>query len=410
MQHIPIADKRRGSWLAVSVISMFLVVFALPQVGVAGKPPKVDVCHIPPDNPENFHSIQVNENALQSHLDHGDFVGSCDDHGEQICSDPSLDCDDGDPNTSVDVCDVASDGCVNLPLTAEGQDVSTDGTNSLDLTLVGSDPAGNDLTFTIESGPSAGSITAGPDPIQEPGTCAEAPNAACMIDAECTASGTDSCKVPPVASATVTYAPTSADTDDGFDFRVTGGVIAPETVAGFAIATVNINGTGEVEASSPEVGTIEALDVVVETIEATPVDITLMADAPDSIASLTFAVVGVGPSQGNLGPLVSVTPTEVRHCSIATDQLCETDGDCPGSETCDADLVQPPVRAATVTYTPTGLAPATDSFDFEACDTAAPTVCSTTAATASIDINEEPPLAEDQSIGIDIGEEAVFGL
>ena len=39
---------------------------------------KVDVCHIPPGNPDNSHTITISENALSAHLDHGDLVGACD--------------------------------------------------------------------------------------------------------------------------------------------------------------------------------------------------------------------------------------------------------------------------------------------------------------------------------------------
>ena len=35
---------------------------------------KVEVCHIPPDNPGNLRTINVSENALPDHLGHGDFV------------------------------------------------------------------------------------------------------------------------------------------------------------------------------------------------------------------------------------------------------------------------------------------------------------------------------------------------
>jgi len=39
---------------------------------------KVLVCHIPPSNPENAHTISISKNALQTHLDHGDVLGKCD--------------------------------------------------------------------------------------------------------------------------------------------------------------------------------------------------------------------------------------------------------------------------------------------------------------------------------------------
>lgn len=39
---------------------------------------KVDVCHIPPGNPENTRTITISENAVSTHLDHGDHLGPCD--------------------------------------------------------------------------------------------------------------------------------------------------------------------------------------------------------------------------------------------------------------------------------------------------------------------------------------------
>lgn len=91
---------------------------------------KVTVCHIPPSNPANFHDITINEKALQAHLNHGDFLGSCSAHcaalcddgdactqdyvtenGECVCLDghPPVDCDDSNPCTA-DSCDT-TDGC-----------------------------------------------------------------------------------------------------------------------------------------------------------------------------------------------------------------------------------------------------------------------------------------------------------
>jgi len=39
---------------------------------------KVTICHIPPGNPENAHSITISVNALDAHLAHGDTIGDCD--------------------------------------------------------------------------------------------------------------------------------------------------------------------------------------------------------------------------------------------------------------------------------------------------------------------------------------------
>ena len=38
---------------------------------------KTTVCHIPPGNPGNAHTICVGNAAVPAHLDHGDFVGTC---------------------------------------------------------------------------------------------------------------------------------------------------------------------------------------------------------------------------------------------------------------------------------------------------------------------------------------------
>lgn len=38
---------------------------------------KVTICHVPPGNPENAHSITINVNALDAHLAHGDTIGDC---------------------------------------------------------------------------------------------------------------------------------------------------------------------------------------------------------------------------------------------------------------------------------------------------------------------------------------------
>ena len=38
---------------------------------------KTTVCHIPPGNPANAHTICVGNPAVPAHLAHGDFVGTC---------------------------------------------------------------------------------------------------------------------------------------------------------------------------------------------------------------------------------------------------------------------------------------------------------------------------------------------
>lgn len=108
----------------------FGICISMPQTAAAGNT-RVDICHIPPDNPDNFHTITVNEKAVDDHLAHGDLTGSCFENCEALCDDgnactqdvvsspdqcicqvapgPAVSCDDSDPCTT-DSCDVVT-GC-----------------------------------------------------------------------------------------------------------------------------------------------------------------------------------------------------------------------------------------------------------------------------------------------------------
>lgn len=55
----------------------FLALFML--FSIIANAQKVDVCHIPPGNPDNAHTISINSNAVDAHLAHGDYLGPCDD-------------------------------------------------------------------------------------------------------------------------------------------------------------------------------------------------------------------------------------------------------------------------------------------------------------------------------------------
>ena len=45
------------------------------------------VCHIPPENPANFHTIIISDKALSAHLAHGDLSGACDQNAATLCDD-----------------------------------------------------------------------------------------------------------------------------------------------------------------------------------------------------------------------------------------------------------------------------------------------------------------------------------
>jgi len=63
--------------LASAILLTVLAVLGVAVVS-ADSQGKVDICHIPPGNPENAHTINVSVNAIPAHLDHGDRLGSCD--------------------------------------------------------------------------------------------------------------------------------------------------------------------------------------------------------------------------------------------------------------------------------------------------------------------------------------------
>ena len=42
---------------------------------------KIDLCHVPADDPNNAHTISVGEDALEEHLAHGDSEGACAENG-----------------------------------------------------------------------------------------------------------------------------------------------------------------------------------------------------------------------------------------------------------------------------------------------------------------------------------------
>ena len=69
---------------AIMAFGMLTVV--IPDIAFAASE-KVNVCHIPIGNPENFHTITVSQNALPGHLAHGDQPGACNDYCATLCVD-----------------------------------------------------------------------------------------------------------------------------------------------------------------------------------------------------------------------------------------------------------------------------------------------------------------------------------
>jgi hypothetical protein len=136
------SQRTRTAALAVAIV--LGVAFAM--LVQAGPQPKIEICHFPPGNPANFHTITINQNAWPAHQDnHGDLLGSCLDNCESICGDgdactqdvesdpdaciclydhPPVDCNDGLACTD-DSCD-PNDGCQNVNNCFDGNQCTAD--------------------------------------------------------------------------------------------------------------------------------------------------------------------------------------------------------------------------------------------------------------------------------------------
>lgn len=100
--------KRVGSMLVVGSLALFSACTAevagtsqaektLPQTCTANAPDpracdpadtkKTTICHIPPGNPANAHTICVGNAAVPAHINHGDFLGTCACEGDGSGSD-----------------------------------------------------------------------------------------------------------------------------------------------------------------------------------------------------------------------------------------------------------------------------------------------------------------------------------
>jgi hypothetical protein len=108
----------------VSTILMAAGVLLLGSAAMAGAP-KVNVCHIPPGNPGNAHSISVAPSAVPAHLAHGDHLA-----GAEVCDGVDNDCDgivDNDPTGVGQACTEGVGACA-----ATGTVVCVDGERECD--------------------------------------------------------------------------------------------------------------------------------------------------------------------------------------------------------------------------------------------------------------------------------------
>jgi hypothetical protein len=81
--------KRTIIFTCLLVFGLFFLTSSTPETD---KGIKITICHIPPGNPSNAHSITISINALPAHLAHGDSIGECD---TNECDPPACPCPDG---------------------------------------------------------------------------------------------------------------------------------------------------------------------------------------------------------------------------------------------------------------------------------------------------------------------------
>ena len=114
---------------------------------------KVEVCHVPPGDPDAQHTITIGESAVEAHMDHGDLLGACAANGEPPDDPTPLDTDGDSVADEADSCantlrgePVDSSGCSCAQKDGDGDgvndcdDACPDSTDS----IVGADGCGLD--------------------------------------------------------------------------------------------------------------------------------------------------------------------------------------------------------------------------------------------------------------------------
>jgi hypothetical protein len=130
--------RRRTTLLTV----LLLVVSSLGMANAAGRE-KVTICHIPPGNPGNAHTISVGAPAVPAHLGHGDTLGRCAD----------------DPNIPPEA-DAGEDQCVLF-----GDEATLDGSGSHDPDG-GPDPLSYE--WTLQDAPAGSTVTLSDPNVAQP--------------------------------------------------------------------------------------------------------------------------------------------------------------------------------------------------------------------------------------------------
>ena len=135
--------------LRSSLSLLIVVALMVPALAAAAGPKeKVEVCHIPPGNPGNAHTITVGGNAANAHLGHGDTLGPCPVERPGKVDDDDDSSDDTTGANRAPIARAGADQCV-----AYDDTIALDGTSSSDID-------GDALSFlwSIEDRPSGSTL------------------------------------------------------------------------------------------------------------------------------------------------------------------------------------------------------------------------------------------------------------
>lgn len=104
--------------IGARLFAAFFVLFFCSTVFAGAN--EIEICHIPPSDPDNYHTITINEKALAAHLAHFDLEGAC----NELCAEL---CDDGDACTKDDTGDCEQNGCpvVSEPVSCDDSNLCT---------------------------------------------------------------------------------------------------------------------------------------------------------------------------------------------------------------------------------------------------------------------------------------------
>ena len=67
-------------------LSQYVILAPLMLLPFVMNAQKIEVCHIPPTDRDNVHTIEVERNGLKEHLYHGDYLGPCKEDEENYFS------------------------------------------------------------------------------------------------------------------------------------------------------------------------------------------------------------------------------------------------------------------------------------------------------------------------------------